>query len=167
MPRANGPAPITLTDRERQTLERNVRRRLGAYSLTVRSRIILLAADGLSNRAIAGRLGISGVTVSLWRRRFAQKGLAGLEERPRRGRPRTIRDDQVRTVIAATLGSAPEGEAYWSTRLMARKMGMSQSAISRIWRASGLRPRSPDDGRKDEGEPTSDSQGTTLGRRRP
>jgi transposase len=166
MPRGRA-VPIHLTEREREVLEGNVRRRKGAYALAQRSRIILLAADGLTNQTIATRVGVSGVTVSLWRRRFAERRLAGLQEQPRRGRPKSIRSDQVQTVIATTLESAPEGAAQWSTRLMARKMGMSQSAISRIWRASGLSPHRMEAARREGSVLTSDSPRTASRPRRP
>lgn len=166
MPRGRA-TPILLSEREREALEGNVRRRKGAYALAQRSRIILLAADGLNNQAIATRVGVSAMTVSLWRRRFAEKRLTGLEEQPRGGRPRLIGADQVETVIAATLESVPEGAAQWSTRLMARKMGMSQSAISRIWRASGLSPHRMGAARREDTELISDSQRTTPRPRRP
>jgi transposase len=166
MPRGKA-ITIALTGREREALERNVRRRNGAYALAQRSRMILLAADGLSNQDIASRAGTSAATVSLWRRRFAEKRIAGLQEEPRGGRPRKIGDDQVETVIAATLQSAPEGAPQWSTRLMARKMGMSQSAISRIWRKSGLSPRRMDSGPRDANALTSDSRRGAPRPRRP
>jgi transposase len=131
---------ITITDEERAVLERNLRRRKSAHALAQRSRMILLAADGLTNAAIGERIGVWGSTVGTWRRRFAEKRLAGLFDEPRVGRPRAIGDDLVEAVIVATLESKPEGETHWSTRSMARKMGLSQSAISRIWRAFGLQP---------------------------
>ena len=162
MPRRTAP-PIALTQAERDDLERNVRRRKGASALAQRSRMILLAADGLNNRTIASRAGVSAATVGLWRKRFAERGLAGLRDAPRGGRPRKIDDGVVETVIQATLGSAPEGAAQWSTRLMARKLGMSQSAISRIWRASGLSPRRASSSRREaKASSSSAHQGAAL-----
>jgi transposase len=138
----NGKAvEIALTAHERDMLGRNVRSRKRAPALAQRSRMILLAADGLSNEAIAKRLGVSAVTVGTWRRRFAAKRLAGLRDERRVGRPREIGDEKVEAVIVATLQGRPEGGAHWSTRSMAENMGMSQSAISRIWRAFGLASR--------------------------
>lgn len=166
MPRGKAVA-IALTEDERDALERNVRRRNGAYALAQRSRMVLLAADGLNNQAIATRAGVSAATVGLWRRRFAERRLAGLDEEPRGGRPRKIDDEQVETVIAATLERAPDGATQWSTRLMARKLGMSQSAISRIWRASGLSPHRMDAARREGSELTSDSQRGSPRPRRP
>jgi transposase len=131
---------IVLTAEERSALERNVRRRTGAHGIAQRSRMILLAADGLSNEAVAARVGVWAVTVGIWRRRFAARRLAGLEDERRPGRPRTIDEERVEAVIAATKERGPDG-APWSTRTMAKRMGMSQSAISRIWRATGTAPQ--------------------------
>ena len=79
--------------------------------------------------------------VSKWRSRFLTERLEGLTDHPRPGRPRTISDEQVEAVITATLEQAPPGgDTHWSTRSMARSAGMSQSAVSRIWRAFGLKP---------------------------
>jgi transposase len=132
---------IALTAEERNVLGRNVRRRKEAPSLADRSRMILFAADGLNNEAIAKRLGVSATTVGTWRRRFGSKRLDGLQDERRMGRPREIDDEKVEAVILATLESRAGGATHWSTRSMAKRMGMSQSAISRIWRAFGLSPR--------------------------
>jgi transposase len=79
--------------------------------------------------------------VSKWRGRFLRDRLEGLSDEPRLGRPRKISDEQVERVVTATLEQAPPGgDAHWSTRSMARSAGMSQTAISRIWRAFGLQP---------------------------
>jgi transposase len=134
---------IMLTGDEREQLKANVRRGDGAGPLAERSRMILLAADGLSNEAIAARLGVRGVTVGRWRRRFSVERIDGLRDERRPGRPRLIDDAKVREVVAATVETKPEGSAHWSTRSMAKQMGMSQSAISRIWRAFGLEPPGP------------------------
>src|ERR1700722_2915997 len=132
--------PIELSTDERETLERNVRRRKSAHAIAVRSRMILLGAEGLSNEAIAERCGVWGVTVATWRRRFQEKRLAGLYDEPRVGRPREISDAQVEAVVVATLESRPDAATHWSTRAMAKKVGLSAMAISRIWRAFGLQP---------------------------
>jgi transposase len=139
MPRGKAIA-IKLNEDERATLERNVRRRKSAHALAQRSRIVLLAAEGLTDGAIAERVGLGRDTVGIWRNRFARQRLEGLFDEPRVGRPRDIGDDQVEAVVVATLETKPEGATHWSTRSMARKMGMTQSAISRIWRAFGLQP---------------------------
>jgi transposase len=133
--------PLNLTDDERQTLEAWSRRRKTAQALAQRSRIVLACASGDSNSEVAAELGISRAMVSKWRSRFAEKRLKGLTDEPRPGRPRTVGDQQVEAVITATLEQEPAGgDSHWSTRSMARSQGMSQSAVSRIWRAFGLKP---------------------------
>jgi transposase len=141
MPRGKALA-IMLTVEEREQLKANVQRGDSAGPLAERSRMILLAADGLSNEAIAARLGVRGVTVGTWRRRFSSKRIAGLCDERRAGRPRVIDDAKIREVVAATLETT-DGSRNWSTRSMAKQMGMSQSAISRIWRAFGLESPGP------------------------
>jgi transposase len=133
--------PLNLADDERRTLQAWARRRKTAQALAERSRIILACAQGGSNSSVAADLGVSRDMVSKWRARFLEKRLAGLTDEPRPGRPRLIGDEQVEAVIAATLEQAPAGgDTHWSTRSMARSQGMSQSAVSRIWRAFGLKP---------------------------
>ena len=139
MPKGKAVA-VVLTPDEREVLERNVRRRKSSYALAMRSRMVLLAADGLTNEAIAERVGVWGITAGRWRSKFARLRLEGLLEEPRVGRPREIGDERVEAVIVATLESKPEGATHWSTRSMAKKMGLTQSAVSRIWRAFGLQP---------------------------
>jgi transposase len=131
---------IELTDEERALLESFTRRHTSAQALALRSRIVLDAADGLSNGEIAERRGVSRPTVAKWRGRFAELRLDGLLDEPRPGRPRTITDEQVEAVVVKTLESTPKNATHWSTRAMAAETGMSQNAISRIWRAFGLQP---------------------------
>lgn len=133
--------PLNLTDDERRTLEAWSRRRKTAQALADRSRVILACDAGGSNSAVAADLSVSRDMVSKWRSRFLQARLEGLTDEPRPGRPRLIGDEQVEAVITATLEQAPpDGDTHWSTRSMARSQGMSQSAVSRIWRAFGLKP---------------------------
>jgi len=139
------PAPLVLTDGERA--------RLAAWaddpaagSLALRARIVLACAAGPPGLAagrpvarVAAELGLSRDTVRKWRSRFLAMRLAGLRDAPRPGAPRTITDEQVAGVIARLLLEAPPaGRRRWSTRLMAAETGMSQSAVSRIWRQAGL-----------------------------
>jgi transposase len=131
---------IELADEERARLESWARRRSSAQALALRSRIVLLAAEGLKNTQIAERLGIDHATVRKWRARFAQRRLEGVLDEPRPGRPRTISDDKVEEVIVKTLESTPRDATHWSTRSMAREVGLTQSAVHRIWRAFGLQP---------------------------
>jgi len=131
---------IELTDEERTLLESFTRRHTSAQALALRSRIVLDAADGFTNGEIAERRGVSRPTVTKWRRRFAELRVDGLLDEPRPGRPRTITDEQVEAVVIKTLESTPKNATHWSTRSMAAETGMSQNAISRIWRAFGLQP---------------------------
>ena len=134
-------APLTLTDDERQTLQRWARRARTAQALALRARIVLACAEGATNQAVAERLGVWPQTVTKWRGRFVRQRLEGLSDEPRPGRPRTITDTQVEQVITKTLEEPPpRQDTHWSTRSMARATGMSQTAISRIWRAFGLKP---------------------------
>ena len=133
--------PLVLSDDERRVLEGWERRRKTAQALALRSRIILACADGAGVSVVAAELGISRTTAGKWRSRFLEERLKGLTDEPRPGRPRTVTDEHVEKVITATLEQAPPGgDTHWSTRSMARSEGMSQSAVSRIWRAFGLKP---------------------------
>ena len=138
------PSPIAvevvLSDAERAQLEAWERRRTSAQALAERARIVLAAAEGLKNAEVAQRLGIHRGTVGKWRARFAEHRLDGLLDEPRPGRPRTVSDAQVEAVIVKTLEATPKDATHWSTRAMAREVGLSQSAVSRIWRAFGLQP---------------------------
>jgi transposase len=129
---------IELSGDERAQLEAWTRRRTSAQALAQRSRIVLLAAEGLKNTEIAERLGVSRNMAMTWRARFAERRLDGLLDEPRPGRPRTISDDKVEEVIVKTLETTPSDATHWSTRSMAREVGLTQSAVLRIWRAFGL-----------------------------
>lgn len=133
--------PLVLDDESREVLERWVRRSTVSAGLARRARIVLEAATGATNVDVAQRAGVTANTVSKWRHRFIDQGLVGLSDEYRSGRPRTISDDQVEAVIVKTLNDDPPDEAtHWSTRSMADAAGMSQSAVSRIWRAFGVQP---------------------------
>src|ERR687896_855775 len=133
-------AEIVLTGEEREVLERWARRPTSAQALALRCRIVLAAADGEQSKEIAARLGCNKSTVGRWRGRFARRGIDGLHDEPRPGKPRSIGDDDIERVIVKTLEEQPPNATHWSTRSMAQAAGMSQSAISRIWRAFGLKP---------------------------
>jgi transposase len=131
---------IELSDAERVQLQAWARRRTSAQALAQRSRIVLLAAEGLKNTEIAERLGVSRNMAATRRARFAERRLDGLLDEPRPGRPRTICDETVEEVIVKTLETTPRDATHWSTRSMAREVGLTQSAVLRIWRAFGLQP---------------------------
>jgi transposase len=138
------PSPIAvevvLSEAEREQLESWARRGKSAQALAQRSRIVLAAAEGLKNTEIAQRFGLEHSTVRKWRARFALERLDGLVDEPRPGRPRTVTDAQVEEVIVRTLESTPKNATHWSTRSLAAELGLSQTAVSRIWRAFGLQP---------------------------
>jgi transposase len=133
-------APLELTADERSQLESWTRRRTSAQALALRSRIVLLAADGLKNTEIAAELGIHRNVAGKWRARFLAHRLDGLTDEPRPGRPRTISDEQVEEVVIKTLETTPRDATHWSTRSLAREVGLTQSAVQRIWKAFGLQP---------------------------
>ena len=135
-----GAVEVVLADEEREVLERWARRPKSSQALALRCRIVLAAAVGKSNVEIAAELGCNRLTVGRWRSRFTERRLDGLHDEPRPGKPRSITDDDVERVIVKTLEEQPVGATHWSTRSMAAATGMSQSAVSRIWRAFGLKP---------------------------
>jgi transposase len=111
-------------------------------ALAQRAKILLLAADGLSNTDIAEQLGVSRPTVIGWRHRYAREGLAGLTDRRRPGRPQTVRRDCRAEILATTLTAPPQrlGVTHWSSRLLAGELGCSHNTVARVWREHGLRP---------------------------
>src|SRR4249919_497953 len=133
-------AEVVLDEVERETLERWARRPKSSQALAFRCRIVLAAAAGRSSTEIAAELGCNGSTVGRWRGRFARRGIDGLHDEPRPGKPRSISDEDVERVIVKTLEEQPANATHWSTRSMAAATGMSQSEVSRIWRAFGLKP---------------------------
>ncbi|MFE0420851.1 IS630 family transposase [Streptomyces tendae] len=133
-------AELVLTAQERDQLEELVRRRSTPQALALRCRIVLACATGATNREVARQVGAEEHTVGKWRARFVRDRLPGLGDLPRPGGPRTVSDEQVAVVVRRTLESTPKNATHWSTRAMAKEMGLSQSTVSRIWRAFGLQP---------------------------
>ena len=142
MPR--GPKPIVslaLTDDERAKLASDwAGRPTTQQRLATRARIVLAAAEGAANSAIAADLRVTLPTVRKWRLRFAESRLGGLADEQRPGAPRSITDVQVERAVTRTLESKPENATHWSTRGLAGELGLSQTAVSRIWRSFGLKP---------------------------
>lgn len=140
---ARGPKAIALhlSEHERVELERLIRRRSAGQALVQRARIVLACAEpGSTNAGVARALGVSRPSVATWRARFAAHRLDGLGDAPRPGAPRQVGDEQIERLIALTLETQPEGATHWSTRTMAQRAGMSQTMVSRVWRAFGLQP---------------------------
>lgn len=132
--------PLTLTDDERDTLERWARRPTTARALAERARLVLECAAGKTNTVVARELRLTKQTIGKWRSRFVRQRLDGLLDEPRPGAPRRITDGDVERVMRLTLETIPRDATHWSTRAMSRRCGLSQTAVSRIWRAFSLRP---------------------------
>ncbi len=121
-------------------LQRWSRRPKSPHSIAQRARIVLLAADDLSNNDVAEKVGVNPATVLKWRKRFLERRLDGLIDEPRPGAPRKIGDAEVEAVVVRTLEEAPPDATHWSTRDLAAKSGISASSVGRIWKAFGLKP---------------------------
>src|SRR5664280_409858 len=137
-------ALLELTSDEREQLQRWARRRSSAQALALRSRIVLECAEGMPNKEVAARLGVSQPTVGKWRSRFLELRLDGLEDDPRPGRVPSITAEQVEKIVVDTLESTPKNATHWSRRSMAKKSGLSASTIGRIWHAFELKPHRTD-----------------------
>jgi transposase len=135
---------LVLNTVEREELVALTLRRKTAQALALRARIVLACADGQANTVVAARQHVTKQTVGKWRSRYIEQRLDGLLDAPRSGAPRTIDDARVDAVIAKTLETVPAAATHWSTRSMAREAGLTQSAVSRIWRAFGLQPHRQD-----------------------
>ena len=132
--------PLTITRDEEEQLLAWSRRPKTAQALAMRSRVVLLAAHGNSNTAIARQLAITLPTVGKWRQRYLDQGLDGLVDEPRPGTSRKLSDKDVERVLALTLESTPSDATHWSTRSLAKRTGLSRASIHRIWRAFSLAP---------------------------
>jgi len=133
-------APLSLAAEERERLEEWARRPKTSQALAQRSRIVLECAGGRANTVVARKLGLTHQTVGKWRQRFVERRLDGLLDEPRPGAPRKVTDAQVERVVRLTLESTPANATHWSTRAMAKRCGLSQTMVSRIWRAFALQP---------------------------
>jgi transposase len=130
--------PLIVDPADKEKLELLARRPKTAQRTALRSKIVLRAAGGMASREIAGRLGVSGATVGKWRERYRLHGMKGLSDDPRPGTPRKITDAKVEEAVTQTLESVPRTATHWSTRSLARKVGLSQSAVVLIWHCFGL-----------------------------
>jgi len=140
VPKGRPLAALRLAETDRETLERWTRRPKSANALAMRARIVLASSAGESNGRIATRLRLTPQTVGKWRARYIAKGVDGLLDEPRPGAPRTVGDEQLDRVLTLTLETVPADATHWSTRAMAARTGLSQSTVSRIWRAFMLKP---------------------------
>jgi transposase len=131
---------LVINAEQKLALQQLIQQPRGSRSLAFRARIVLECASGKNNAAVAAKLRTSGFTVGMWRNRFITGGIAALGDEARPGAPRQIGDDQVERAVRLTLEDAPRAATHWSSRALAARTGMSQSTVSRIWRAFGLRP---------------------------
>lgn len=137
-----GPKPVSivLTAAERRQLDGWVTRRRTEQALMLRARIVLAAADGEANTTIAAKLGVRRLTVVKWRARFLADRTGGLADGRRSGAPRKISDEAVEQAVSKTLAERPRDATHWSTRSLAKELGLSRATVHRIWRAFGLQP---------------------------
>lgn len=137
---ANRPAPaLVLREGDREELMRITRSTSVRAGLAQRARIVLAAAEGEANERIAARVGVSKVTVLQWRTRYAERGLGGLEDQARSGRPRRI---DHRQIVATTLKAPPKkyGVTHWSSRLLGQHLGIGNATVATAWREYGVQP---------------------------
>jgi transposase len=132
-------APLALRPGDRSRLTGLARSQTVTAATAQRARIVLLAADGVSNAEIARRVGVSRPTVLGWRQRYAESGIGGLADLDRPGRPPVIDEAEV---VVATLTKPPQslGVTHWSVRLLADQLGVSFASVARIWRKWDLQP---------------------------
>ena len=140
MPRGRKLAPLTLTDDQQDQLQGIANSATLPYALVLRARIILASAEGLTNAAVAQRVGVTPQTVGKWRRRFREAGIEGLHDELRPGRPRTYDDDKVAAVISRALQETPDAATHWSTRTLGRAVGISKSTVQRWFALFGVKP---------------------------
>jgi transposase len=134
-------APLPVSPEQRRTLEAWTRAHTTPKIVDTRARIVLAAAEGKSNNAIAAELDVTRTSVIAWRQRFAAEGVESLGKvRPGRGRPRTITPTTVAKIVQLTLNTVPEGATHWSCRTMAKQVGVSPASVQRVWREHRLYP---------------------------
>ena len=132
--------PLVLAEDERSQLKGIASSRSLPHGLVQRARLVLMAADGLSNAAIAEKLQLSRQSVCKWRQRYLQQGLQGLHDELRPGRPRSISDERVAALVRKTLQTRPKDGTHWTVRSIARETRLSPATVHRIWQAFGLQP---------------------------
>lgn len=132
--------PLNLSDSQREELESVARSRSLPHALVRRAKIILLSAEGLTNKAIGERVNMSNWMVGEWRKRYLLQGMMGLYDEPRPGGPRSIDDDEIAALIRKTLEKKPKDGTHWTCRRLAKETGISKSHVQRIWKAFGLQP---------------------------
>ena len=133
-------AVLTVAGEDHEVLRRWTTRPRSSNGLAQRARIVLRCGEGAASREVARELRVTEQTVGKWRKRYIERGVAGLLDEPRPGAPRRVSDDQVEEVVTATLETMPRGATHWSTRSMAERSGLSHTTVRQIWNAFGLQP---------------------------
>src|SRR3954452_18929488 len=130
---------VKVPPRDREVLSSWVRASSIRAGLAQGARIVLLAADGVGVYEIVRRDGVSKPTVIAWKKRYAAEGIGGLEDRPKPGRSRVVDDIEI---VLMTLEPPPErlGVTHWSSRLLAKELGVSNVKVADVWREWGLQP---------------------------
>jgi transposase len=132
---------VKLSIEQRQELEKLARGRTVTVRLAQRAKMILMAANGLTDSAIGEELGVSRQNVARWRGRFVERGLTGIEkDAPRPGRKPQISAKRVQQIVHLTTHEKPAAATHWSTRSMARATGISPASVRRLWQKHGLKP---------------------------
>ena len=132
--------PIILSDQEHEQLTSIVRSRSLPHGLVTRAQIVLMAAEGVTSNEIAKKVGLSAQSVCKWRQRYLQQRISGLHDELRPGRPRSVSDEQVATLIRKTLNTKPKDGTHWTIRSMAKETELSRPTVHRVWKAFGLQP---------------------------
>ncbi len=133
-------APIVLTTEEKNALTNLAKSRVAQYRKVQRARLVLLAAEGMANTAIAQEVGLRRSVVIQWRKRFTGERVAGLEDRPRPGKPRQYSDADRLRVIETACTRKPEAETHWSVRSLAKATGVGRDTVHQILRQADLKP---------------------------
>jgi transposase len=134
-------APLTVTDGQRQILEKLAGSQTAPHREVTRAKALLLAEQGMANTAIGTRLGVSPNSVVAWRKTFLEEGMVKFGQvHSGRGRKATIPDEKIDEIVRLTQQSVPEGETHWSCRSMAKATGVSPATVQRVWSSRGLKP---------------------------
>ena len=131
---------VMLEEADRLQLTSVAKSRSLPFGLVQRAKLVLMAADGLPSSTISSKLGLSQQSVCLWRRRYLEQGIQGLHDELRAGRPRSISDEMVATLVRKTLQTKPKDGTHWTIRAIAKETRLSRPTVHRIWQAFGLQP---------------------------
>ncbi|MDA8296223.1 MAG: helix-turn-helix domain-containing protein [Actinomycetota bacterium] len=139
--RGRKPAPLSLTPTERRALEDLVASTGLPNRMVAEATALCLCADGVAVAEVARACGVSADTVRRWRNRFAERGVEGIGEiAPGRGRKPEVSDRVAEQILHLTFHQQPEGATTWSSRALARRVGVSKDTVARVWRSHGVRP---------------------------